>query len=473
MRKNVVLVVPQKTWASKDHLPSLGLAYIGAVLEGEGYEVSILDCMVMDHSTEEAAERIAERNPDAVGLTTTSHSRFWCIDLAKEIKRRSRPFLFTGGPHFGLTAVDALTNVLELDAIVKGEGEETAKDLLKACFSKSDMGTVRGIFFRDHDGCIIETPDRPPVSDLNALPDPGWHLFDLNKYPARLEGFQDGRAIGVMSSRGCPFGCVFCANNAFWKRDFRKLRPEKFVDQLEHLHREYGYRDFDFWDDTFTVQESHARAICDMIIERGFDFRLYLRARVDRVSKKILKKIRTAGGVAIGFGIESGSQRVLDKIAKGITIDQARLAVKQSIDLGYIVKAFFMTSLPGEKLEDVEKTMRFVDELNAYGGDRIHAGYGCPTTIYPGTQVEAIARKSGLLPRNFSWNRPFESKKMKALGLNPALPHFENASPTIEEIFEFRNTRALPPQIRPAEKHQGILAMVRQKAKSLFSSSKT
>lgn len=471
MRKKVSLVIPQRTWASKDHLPSLGLAFIGAVLEKEGYEVSILDCTVLDLTPEEAAIRIEETKPDAVGLTATSHGRFWCIDLAKEIKNRFNPFLFAGGPHFGLTARDALENVEALDAIVKGEGEETTKELLAAHFSNSDLGKVHGIFFRDKDQNIIETPNRPTVVDMNALPDPAWHLYDLSKYEARLEGFMQGRAIGVMSSRGCPFGCVFCANNAIWNRNFKRLDPDRFLDQLAHLHKEYGYSDFDLWDDTFTVKESHALDVCKGIVDRGFDFRLYVRARVDRVNTRLLERMREAGAVAIGFGIESGSQRVLDQIAKGITVEQARVAVKQSIDLGYIVKAFFMTGLPSETLEDVELTMQLVDELNAYGGDRIHAGYGCPTLIYPGTRVETIARTSGLLPDDFSWNQPYESEKMKALGLNPAIPLFENATPNLDEVFAYRHTRVPPPEPVVEKKPRGILAKVRQKARSLFSSS--
>jgi len=429
VKKKVVLVVPQSVWISKDHLPSIGLAYIAAGLEKDGYDVIILDCQAQCYSAIDAAEKIADLNPDAVGLTATSHNRFWVLELAQEIKKRRELFLFAGGIHFGLTGVDALQNVAEIDVIVNGEGEETTRELLNAHFNATNLKTVPGIVYRDSNEHIVKNKDRPFINDLNRLPDPAWHFYEMDKYSAQLEGFKgsENRTIGVMSSRGCPFGCSFCANEAFWRRKLRRLHPEKFVDQLAYLQKQYGFRNFNFWDDTFTVVESHAFEVCEQILKRGLDIKVYLRARI--------------GGVAIGYGIETGSQRVLDAISKGITVSQAKLTVKMSLDLGFFVKAFFMTSLPGETLDDVEMTMDLVDELKDYGGDRIQVGYGFPTTIYPGTKIELIAKETGILPEKFSWNSEFESQTSKDLGLNPTIPCFENPYLSLKKILDFRRSR--------------------------------
>jgi anaerobic magnesium-protoporphyrin IX monomethyl ester cyclase len=443
VRKKVVMVVPQSRWTSKDHLPSVGIAYIAAALEREGYDVSIVDCQVSALSLTDAAETIVGCKPDAVGLTASSHSRFWTIELAREIKRRGELLLFAGGVHFGLTGRDALQNVEEMDVIVKGEGEVTTPELLKAWFDGHDLGKVQGIIFRDDHDQIIENPDRAFIQDLNALPSPAWHLLDLDKYDARLEGCpgEDGKAVGVLSSRGCPFSCIFCANEAFWRRRLRRLAPERFVDQIEYLNRQYGFRDFDLWDDTFTVVEPHARNVCEEILRRGMDIRLYLRARVDTVNRDLLQLIKRAGGVAIGYGIESGSQRVLDNIDKGITVSRAESTVKMSLDLGYFVKAFFMTSLPGETLKDVEMTLELVENLRLYGGNRISIGAGFPTIIYPGTKIESMAKELGLLPTDFSWNTYHEFETTSELGLNPTLPCFENPGLPLKEILRFRHSR--------------------------------
>lgn len=442
MKKQVTFVVPQSTWTSKDHLPSLGLACVAAVLERDGFDVSVLDCQALQWSVTDAAKAISNLNSDAVGLTSTSHDRFWAIQLAKEVKKERNPLLLAGGVHFGLTGKDALENVPELDIIVKGEGEVTTGEVLKARFAGDDLSKVQGILYRDGDGRIVENLDRPFIKDLNQMPDPAWHCFDLDRYQAKLEGCRDegGRAIGIMSSRGCPFRCSFCANEAFWRQRFRRLDPVRFVNQLEYLYTQYGFRDFDLWDDTFTVVESHARAVCEQILKRGLDVRFYLRARVDTVNQELLALIKKAGGVAIGYGIESGSPRILESIAKGITVEQARSTVKMSIDLGFFVKAFFMTSLPGETLEDVAMTMALAKELGAYGGERILVGSGFPTTIYPGTRVESIAKEMKLLPADFSWNRYYEFETTKHFGLNPTLPCFENPDLSLKEILEFRSS---------------------------------
>jgi hypothetical protein len=177
--------------------------------------------------------------------------------------------------------------------------------------------------------------------------------------------------------------------------------------------------------------------------------------------------------VAIGYGIESGSPRVLESIAKGITVEQATSTVKMSLDLGFFVKAFFMTSLPGETLDDVAMTTTLVEELKAYGGEKILVGSGFPTTIYPGTKVESIAKEMNLLPVDFSWNKYCEFETTKRLGLNPTLPCFENPDLPLKEIMEFRRSRGRGAVQSGDKNRSGPISEIRAKLRQLFSPLRT
>lgn len=444
MSKKIVLVIPNSIWMNKDHLPSIGIGYLAACLEKEKYEVMILDCEAESLNEIEAAEWIERVKPDAVGVTATSHNRFWSISLIREIKKRIDVLIFAGGIHFSLTAKDAMKNISELDAVVKGEGEITTVEFLNTFFSGRDLAHIEGIVFRSNNGAILETPDRQFQSNLNALPDPAWHLFNMDKYNAMLEGCKSGdKTIGVMSSRGCPFNCIFCSNKAFWKQKLRFLEPGKFVNQLVKLNKEYGYYNFDFWDDTFTANKKHVYDICTRLLETDFSMNIYFRSRVETVDKNLLTMLKNVGGFAIGYGIESGSQRILDNISKNIKVEQAINTVKQSIDMGFLVKTFFMTSLPGETIEDIEKTYTMVDMLKKYGKDRIRISYGIPTMIYPGTDVEELAKSNGSLDRDFSWNSECHFSKAEKYGLNPIIPYFENETFTLDDIMEYKKNRQL------------------------------
>ena len=444
MSKKIVLVIPNSIWMNKDHLPSIGIGYLAACLEKEKYEVMILDCEAESLNEIEAAEWIERTKPHAVGVTATSHSRFWTISLIREIKKRIDVLIIAGGIHFSLTAQDAMRNIRELDVVVKGEGETTTIEFLNTFFSGGDLAHIKGIVFRSNDGNILETPTRQFQTNLNSLPDPAWHLFNMNKYNAILEGCKSGeKTIGLMSSRGCPFNCIFCSNKAFWKQKLRFLEPDRFVNQLIKLNKEYGFFNFDFWDDTFTANKNHVYDICSRLLATDFSMNIYFRSRVETVDKDLLTMLKKVGGFAIGYGIESGSQRILDRISKNIKVEQAINTVKQSIDMGFLVKAFFMTSLPGETIEDVEKTYKMVDKLKKYGRDRIRISYGIPTLIYPGTDLEELAKTNGALDRNFSWNSECHFSKAEQYGLNPIIPYFENETITLDEIMAYKENRQL------------------------------
>lgn len=428
MKVLLVEVIPEKEVLTMELVPPLGLGYIASSLETKGYDVSIIDGVKYNHSLDEAYKLILREKPDVVGYTATSSARFRAIDLIREVKRTTNAFTIVGGPHFHPTAREALENVTEIDVVVKGEGEEIVPELLERYSTSKDFKEVSGICFRDCEGEIIENPDHPFNKDIDEYPAPSYHLFNLKKYKCALEG-TDLPVIGVLSSRGCPNKCNFCANTALRKATLRLRNPKKFVDEIEFLINEYGYNAFDFWDDTLTMVKNHITDICNEIINRRLNIKWFARARVNTVDREILKLMKDAGCVAIAYGIESGSEKILKSIKKGINTKQAREAVKISSEIGFKISNYFIVSMPGETIADIDMTLDMMDEFEK---NTNVSNYYCFAMIYPGTGLEEIEKNQNL--HNFSWYGPYYSSKNKSVGNDPSIPCFEQKGLAIEDI---------------------------------------
>jgi radical SAM superfamily enzyme YgiQ (UPF0313 family) len=328
-----------------------------------------------------------------------------------------------------MTAENALRVVPEIDAVVKGEGEITSQELLDALKGDKNFSKVQGIFYRDKDGKIIENPNRPFIQDINILPF-NWKLFDLSKYYRPIDG-TNIRAVGVMSSRGCPNFCAFCVSAAFWKAVLRLRDPIKFVDEVEFLKNTYGFEGFDFWDDTLTVSKEHVRAICNEILRRKLNIKWYAPTRVNTVDKELLSLMNKAGCVRISFGAESGSPRILKIVKKGIMPEQVTKAAQMASDAGMKIIVNFMVNLPYETFDDLKMTIDLMKKLNSI--KNVTAAYGF-SIIYPGTEMELMAKNEGWFPGDFSWNEPYQSKKYKIAGVDTSLPLMEWPEAEIEKI---------------------------------------
>lgn len=411
-------------------LPFLGIGYIGSWLEKHGYEIVITDPHTFNWNINKAVEEILNHNPQVVGLTTTTNNRLKTIELIKELKKKNPDlFIFVGGPHFAMTAENALEKVSEIDVVVKGEGEITSQELLDVLQKDKDFSKVQGIFYRNKEDKIIETPDRLFKHDLDKF-QMNWDLFEIEKYHRNIDG-TNIRAIGVISSRGCPNRCAYCVNAAFRKGVFRLRSAIKFVDEVEFLHKKYGFKGFDFWDDTLTISEEHVRKICEEIIKRKLDIKWYARARVNTVDKEMLKLMKEAGCIRMSYGVESGSPRILKIIKKNIIPEQAMTAAQMSSDLGMKVVMNFMVNLPYETMDDLKTTINLMKKLSRI--KNVTPAYGF-SIIYPGTEMEIIAKKEDWLPKDFSWNEPYKSEKYKIAGIDSSLPLMEWPGAEIEKI---------------------------------------
>lgn len=392
-------------WSKGSTMPTLGLLTIGAVLERAGIDVEIVPADVLKLGWRDIRRKIARDRADIVGVTSTTENRFQSFRLIR-IARRANPGALTvmGGPHASLAAADTLDHLPELDVIVQGEGEITTLELCRAWEAGRNVAAladVPGLVFR-RDGRAAATARRPPVADLDTLPWPAFHLVPFEKYGFRIEVPGHGLlpAINVMTGRGCPFACNFCATPVNWGRHVRLRSPENVVDEIEHHVKTRGVKVVFFYDDTFNVSAARVERICDLLLERRLDVFWRAEVRVDLLTRPLLEKMKRAGLFHISFGLEAGSERVRNQvIGKKIALEDFHRAVAWCLELGLIPNAFFIFSHPTETWEEAQESVRIIERYRGRVESTIAILH-----VYPGTPLEATARERGLLPPGFSWS---------------------------------------------------------------------
>ena len=398
-------------WSKGSSMPPLGLLYIGAVLEKEGIEVEIVPADVLKMGWNDIARKIQDERPDIVGVTSTTENRFQSFKLVRLAKKAYPPAMTVmGGPHASMAAEDALAHIPELDIVVRGEGEETTLDLCRALERKKDangISQVAGITHRLN-GQVISNPPRSPILNLDALPFPAFHLVPFEKYNYQIDVPGKGSlpAINIMTSRGCPFNCNFCATPVNWGRTVRTRSPQNVIREIEaHLER-YGSRVIHFYDDTFNLSVRRMEDISNLILERKLPVYWLCEIRVDLMTKPLLAKLREAGLFYLSFGVEAGSERVRSLIInKQVKLKDFQNVVDWCKELDVIPNPFFIFSHPTETWEEAQETIRLIER---YRGE-VEASVAI-LHVYPGTPLEGTAKDIGLLPADFSWTKKHSSK---------------------------------------------------------------
>ena len=396
MKAHITLVnPPQTTGAPNSGFIPLGIGYLAAVLEEEGYAVDVIDCQVQQLNARNLESELARLQPDVIGVTSTTLTFKSAIEIVQTVKKACPNSLtIMGGPHVTVLDEQTLNEQPEVDIIVRGEGERTLLELADRV-SKSnmkDLDEVVGITFRKN-GHIVQTPDRPFIQNIDDLPYPAFKHFDVSKY--RIFG---KTYLPVITSRGCPFQCTFCLASKMCGRGFRARSPKNVVDELEFLRDTYGADAFSFYDDTFTFDMKRARDICKEMKTRKVDLQWDCRTRVDRISKEDLAVLRDANCQLIHFGVESGSQKMLNLMKKGTTIEQNARAIKWAKDAGISVAISVVVGYPGETPELMQETLDFMYKT------RPDYVYMCVAIPYPGTEMYDYLNELGweMSPR---WDR--------------------------------------------------------------------
>ena len=363
--------------------PPLGIAYIAAVLEEDGFDVKIIDAAALEMDWDTLENEIGKYSPDVVAitaLTPTIEKALKTAEIAKNTCESAKIVLGGYHPTFTYTA---LLKKDFIDIVVLGEGEYTMLELVRALEKKQDLREVKGI------ACIdFKTPPRNMIEDIDSIPFPARHLLPMDTYKVLNIKLPTGTLI---SGRGCPFNCSFCASSAMHGQKIRFRSAQNIVDEIEHLIEDHDAEMIAFMEDTFTLSQDRVVEICDEIIKRDLDFFWGCTARVDTVSKPLLEKMREAGCITIFYGVESADQQLLDGMNKKISVDRIKKAFKLTKEADMRTIASVAIGMPGDTKENIEKTINFVKDLDAS-----YALFSLATP-YPGTAFYKEARDKNLI----------------------------------------------------------------------------
>lgn len=343
-------------------IPPLGLAYLAAVLEENGYGVRIYDGS-LGMSLAQLAESLQEYQPDVVGLTSTTPA----FPDARRTAERVRQILpgaviVVGGAH--ISAVPEALSHECFDVGVVAEGEATLLELVRQIDAAGlvDLSGIAGLVFR-RDGQIFLTEPRDYIRDLDTIPPPARHLLPpLSAYSPTPASYRKLPLAVLMTSRGCPYRCTFCDRKVFGNLT-RGHSPERVVAEVEEALNRYGAREIRFFDDTFTYDKNRVLTICEMFLQKGLRFPWTCLTRVGAVTKELLQKMKEAGCWQVLYGLESGDSRMLAALKKGHTVEQNEQAVRWAQEVGLGVRGDFIVGTPAETKESLERTLQFAKRL--------------------------------------------------------------------------------------------------------------
>jgi radical SAM superfamily enzyme YgiQ (UPF0313 family) len=378
----------QGVWATL--WPPLSLATIGAVLEEASCRVQIVDCPAQGVPWHALEQLIRAFMPDLVVWSTGTPSIKSDLGLASFVKRiNTRILTAVFGTHVTVFDKQSLESFPDIDYVVRNEPEMTVRDLVRSLTENGSPKAVRGLTYRQKNGEISANPPRPFIEPLDKLPFPAWHLLDLNRYHLPLKGT---RYLMIAPQRGCPYRCSFCTCQTYYGKRLRKRSIKTVVQEIEYDIEQYGVRDFFFWAETFVIDKKYVSALCSAIIERGLPIAWTSNSRVDTVDSSLLKLMAEAGCWMISYGIESGSQTILDGARKGTTPEQASRAVRSAREAGIKTVGHFILGLPGETKESLESTIAYARTLPLD-----LAQFYCAVP-FPGSRLYEQALKEGWIP---------------------------------------------------------------------------
>lgn len=361
--------------------PPLGMSYIAAVLEENGYDVSIIDACALDYTLEQLSDKIKEENPDIVSISALTPTIGSALESAQIVKETlPETLVILGGYHPTFNFEETLHDE-NVDMVIRGEGEYTMLELVQTLESNGDLSKVKGIVYEEEndngDKIMIVTPDREPIHDLDVLPFPALHLLPMDHYKLLN---MDTHMCTMITTRGCPIQCSFCSSAAMHGKKIRRRSIKNIVDEMEHLKYDYGIETIAFMDDTFTVNKKRVKDLCDEIVRRNLDIMWGCTARVDTLHEDVVEKMKKAGCICIFMGVESADQNALDRMGKKTNIAK----IKNAFEIAHKQKIRTIASvalgMPGDTKETMKKTIKFVHSLKPN-----YAIYSLATP-YPGTR---------------------------------------------------------------------------------------
>jgi anaerobic magnesium-protoporphyrin IX monomethyl ester cyclase len=385
------------------------------VLLEAGHEVSVFDCISacplpaekqpdgivrLGRGNDEVIRRVREFGPDLVGISCcyTVHSP-QCYEIAALVKDEysTEVPVIVGGPHASNSPEDPLSRPY-IDYVAVGEGEGIISEVCEALESGGPVDGIRGLLRADGNGGLVGDPVRPRIEDLDSIPFPRRDLFPLENYTARQRSYpQDinNRRIPkttMVTSRGCPGNCVFCASSCMWGRRWIPRSPENIVAEIESLVRDFGIRELDFLDDNISVSRERLLRICELIIAKGIDIKWTTPNGIAiwTLDHDLLRLMKKAGCYRLVFGLESGDPETIMFVRKRYSVEHVRDIIKFANHIGMWTVATFIVGFPYESDKHIKNTMDFASSL----GLDIAMFYS--VTPYPATDLYDVCIKEGI-----------------------------------------------------------------------------
>jgi len=368
--------------------PPLGLAWIASVLESRGHEVKIVDSPTLGLTIGDFIKILKSWSPDVVGLSSLTPTIRLAYKAARAVKVVDEGIkVVIGGVHATFMWREVLEKCPYVDYVVLGEGEETMPQLVEALEKGAKLRGIQGIALRNESGEAVQTgPWR--LVDLEKLPPPARHLLPMDRYTVFGKPV---KVVHVMASRGCPYGCIFCATSYYFGRRVRFRRVEQVLDEIAECIDKYKTKIFAFTDDELTINKRWFESFLKGLKERGLDIQWTCGSRVDSVDERLLARMFSSGCTTIYFGVESGSQETINKIGKRIDLRLAEKVFEVIKKIGGSAVATFVLGFPWETVDDMRKTVKFALKLDP---DYAQFTYATP---YPGTPLYEMAKKYDLI----------------------------------------------------------------------------
>ncbi len=403
---SVVLINPpvSEGTAARILTPPIGLAYLSAALKKEGIETELIDADALGLGPSEIERAVKRISPQVVGLTAMTPT----LESAFSVLERLRPVaprLVLGGAHASAVGSAVFNECpVPLDAVVCGEGEESLPRLARLFLEggRARAGEIPGVLVPGEER---GPGDWPKISDLDALPFPDRRSLPRDRYRHPLFGAEP--VTSLITSRGCPYRCLFCDKNVCGKR-YRARSAENVLAEIEEIVLKEGIRKVIIYDDLFTFDRERVLAICRGIVERGLQISWKCEGRVNRVDREILRWMKRAGCELIAFGVETAGTAGLEFLKKDVTVEMARDAFAMAREEGLSTLGYFMLGIPGETIEDEMETVKLAISMKA---DYAQFGVLSP---FPGTELYKWADERGwvkrapaLGPAEMGQGRPF------------------------------------------------------------------
>lgn len=418
MKNKKIYLISTPTNERRKSYP-FSLMYLHSYLVKHGLGSEVIDCNAVGWKLRNLLDYLEANKAELVGITGYTYNRFYTYNTIREIKSRLPGCqIIVGGRHFSALATETLERLKEVNFVVKGEGEITLRELCDALYNNKSFNNILGIAFRDN-GKIISNPSRPPALNLDEL---HYNLDDFTgikgnySFIGTVRRFPASQGFSIMAGRGCVGCCVFCSLSTQRVR-FRNV--ENVLDEIERMIKITGLRNLTFTDPSLTASKKYITSLCEGILRRNLNIKWRCYSRADAPSE-IFELMKKAGCSAADIALESASPRVLQAIKKYIKVEDVLRCVKKLHELGIKSFVYAMISLPEEREEDAEQTIRFLEDIS----DLVDGSTLAITQVFPDAALYNMAKERNLLPPNFNWFDNYYNDYYDRSNLRSAAPFY-------------------------------------------------